>query len=111
MDPSPGGGRAALLSGRGGRVVACSERPQATFRTATTPGSGQGRGAKRALTRSVPGGRAPQTSATEVTGRTSAGLLSSQDAEVVRTGRAPPGSPVRPRGQAVAPHDEASGAT
>src|SRR2546421_8803513 len=76
MDPSPGGGRAALLSGRGGRVVACSERPQATSRTATTPGSGQGRGAKRALTRSVPGGRAPQTSGTEVTGRTSAGLLS-----------------------------------
>src|SRR5436305_12510119 len=93
MARSPRSGPAALLSGRGGRappheirtppprfrgdpgVVACSERPQATFRTATTPGSGQGRGAKRALTRSVPGGRAPQTSATEVTDRTSAGLL------------------------------------
>src|SRR2546423_4077180 len=48
MAPSPRSGPAALLSGRG---------------------------AKRALTRSVPGGRAPQTSATEVPGRTSAGLL------------------------------------
>src|SRR5256885_12197370 len=94
MAPSPRSGPAALLGGGGGRappheirtppprfrgdpeVVASSERPQATFRTATTPGSGQGRGAKRALTRSVPGGRASQTSGTEVTGRTSAGLLS-----------------------------------
>src|SRR5262249_10607439 len=40
----------ALLSGRGGRVVAY----------ATTPESCQGRRAKRALTRFVPGGRAPQ---------------------------------------------------
>src|SRR2546423_1641989 len=77
MALSPRSGPAALLSGRGGRappheirtppprfrgdpgVVACSNRPQATFRTATTPGSGQGRGAKRALTRSVPGGACP----------------------------------------------------
>src|SRR2546423_15368552 len=78
MGLSPRGGPAALLSGRGGRapshelrtppprfrgdpgVVACSTRPQAIFRTATTPGSGQGRGAKRALTRSVPGGVPPR---------------------------------------------------
>src|SRR5438067_4066244 len=64
-------------------------RPQATFRTATTPGSGQGRGAKRALTRSVPGGRAPQTGATEVTGRTSAGLLSSGGAADLAAGGRP----------------------
>src|SRR5262249_12473662 len=42
-------GRAALLSGRGGRVVAY----------ATTPESCQGRRAKRALTRFVPGGVPP----------------------------------------------------
>src|SRR5215472_7958177 len=47
---APRSGAAALLSGRGGRVVAY----------ATTPESGQGRRAKRALTRFVPGGRAPQ---------------------------------------------------
>src|SRR5215831_5276830 len=45
-------GTAPLLRRRGGRVAA----------DATTPESGQGRRAKRALTRFVPGGRAPHIS-------------------------------------------------
>src|SRR5262249_34355187 len=51
-------GTAALLSGRGGRVVAY----------ATTPESCQGRRAKRALTRFVPGGRPPSQARTDQDG-------------------------------------------
>jgi hypothetical protein len=54
MAPTKWAGRSPLRPWGAGRGML--DRPQATSRTATTPGSCQGRRAKRALTRSVPGG-------------------------------------------------------